>query len=90
MPPPRSVIPETGVWIGAETEVLLNLEIALVSSWFFLRVSLLPRTSVAVEVDPEVAGSVEALEEAAAEPLESEAAVLEQLADGLVEVAGLR
>ena len=59
-------------------------------SWFFLRASSLLHMSVAVEVDPEVAGSVEALEDAAAEPLESEAAVLEQLADGLVEVAGLR
>ena len=68
---------------------MLNLEIALVSSWFFLRVSLLPRTSVAVEVDPEVVGPVEALEDAAEETLESEAAVLER-AGGLVEVVGLR
>ena len=68
---------------------MISLEIALVSSWFFLSVSLLPRTSVAVEVDPEVVGPVEALEDAAEEPLESEAAVLER-AGGLVEVVGLR
>ena len=68
---------------------MINLEIALESSWFFLSVSLLPRTSVAVEVDPEVVGPVEALEDAAEEPLESEAAVLER-AGGLVEVVGLR
>ena len=46
--------------------------------------------SVAVEVDPEVAGSVEALEDAAVEPLESGAAVLEQWAVGLSEEAGLQ
>ena len=68
---------------------MINLEIALGSSWFFLSVSSLPRTSVAVEVDPEVVGPVEALEDAAEEPLESEAAVLER-AGGLVEVVGLR
>ena len=68
---------------------MVSLGIALEPSWFFLSVSSLPRMSVAVEVDPEVAGSVEALEDAAVEPLESEAAVLEQWADGLFEVAGL-
>ena len=78
MPPPRSVI--------AETDVLISLEIALGSSWFFLNASSLPRTSVAVEVDPEVVGPVEALEDAAEEPLELEAAVLEPWADGLFEV----
>ena len=81
MPPPRSVIPET--------DVLISLEIALESSWFFLSVSLLPRTSVVVEVDSEAVGPVEALEYAAEEPLESEEAVLER-ADGRVEVVGLR
>ena len=69
---------------------MINFEIALESLWFFLSVSLLPRTSVAVEVDLEVVGPVEALEDAAEEPLESEAAVLEQWADGLFEVVGLR
>ena len=69
---------------------MISLEIALGSSWFFLSVSSLPRTSVAVEVDPEVVGPVEALEDAAEEPLELEAAVLEQWADGLFEVAGPR
>ena len=39
--------------------------------------------------DPEGAGPVEVLEDAAVEPLESEAAVLER-AGGLVEVVGLR
>ena len=69
---------------------MVSLEIVLEPSWFFLSVSSLPRMSVAVEVGPEVDGSVEALEDAAVEPLESEAAVLEQWADGLVEVVGLR
>ena len=59
-------------------------------SWFFQRASWLPRMSVDVEVGPEVGGPVEALEDAAVEPLESEAAVLEQWADGLFEVAGLQ
>ena len=68
---------------------MINLGIALASSWFFLSVSLLPRTSVAVEVDPEVVGPVEALEDAAEEPLELEAAVLEPWADGLFEVVEL-
>ena len=81
MPPPRSVNPET--------EVLINFEIALESLWFFLSVSLLPRTSVVVEVDSEAVGPVEALEYAAEEPLETEEAVLER-ADGRVEVVGLR
>ena len=69
-------------------------------SWFFPRASWLPRMSVDGEVDPEGAGPVEVLEDAAVEPLESEAAVLEavalepavleQWADGLFEVVGLR
>ena len=46
--------------------------------------------SVDVGLDPEVAGPVEVLEDAAVEPLESEAAVLEQWADSLFEVAGLQ
>ena len=64
---------------------MISLEIALGSSWFFLSVSSPPRTSVAVEVDPEVVGPVEALEDAAEEPLELEEAVLEPWADGLFE-----
>ena len=68
---------------------MINLDIALESSLFFLSVWLLPRTSVVVEVDSEAVGPVEALEYAAEEPLETEAAVLER-ADGRVEVVGLR
>ena len=68
---------------------MINLGIALASSWFFPSASSLLRTSVVVEVDSEAVGPVEALEYAAEEPLESEEAVLER-ADGRVEVVGLR
>ena len=73
---------------------MINLDIALESSLFFLSVWLFRRTSVVVEVDSEAVGPVEVLECAAEGPLETEEAVLEQAvlerADGRVEVVGLR
>ena len=68
---------------------MINLGIALASSWFFPSALSLLRTSVVVGVVPEVVGPVEALEYVAEEPLETEEAVLER-ADGRVEVVGLR
>ena len=68
---------------------MINLGIALASSWFFPSASSLLRTSVVVEGNPEAVGPVEGLEDAAEEPLETEAVVLER-AGGRVEVVGLR
>ena len=68
---------------------MINLGIALASSWFFPSASSLLRTSVVVKGDPEAVGPVEGLEDAAEEPLEMEAVALER-AGGRVEVVGLR
>ena len=52
---------------------MINLGIALASSWFFPSASSLLRTSVVVEGNPEAVGPVEGLEYVVEEPLEPDA-----------------